>query len=157
MLAASFVLSVLASSASANEIDKDSESRLNDLVERIKSHPAQFVDELRSSEFAALAPVFNSTTLKKSPTAGEGLPLVFLHGMGDSCFNNGMASLTEDAGNYKGVYSVCIPTGETRLEDTINGNNSSPSLLLVESHPPLPLPLAVRLPLEHGCQCRCLC
>jgi hypothetical protein len=122
---ASFLFSLLTSSASANEIDNDSELRLNQLVERIKLNPAKFVDELSSSEFAALAPVFNATaSLKKSPTAGEGLPLVFLHGMGDSCFNNGMASLTEDAGNYKGVYSVCIPTGDTRLEDTINGKFS---------------------------------
>lgn len=60
---------------------------------------------------------------KKSMRSVEGqtLPLVFLHGMGDSCFNSGMDSITKESGDYLGVYSVCIPTGETRLEDTING------------------------------------
>jgi len=41
--------------------------------------------------------------------------------MGDSCFNEGMKSLTEASGKYLGVYSVCIPTGDTRVEDTLNG------------------------------------
>jgi hypothetical protein len=121
MLAA-VLFSLLSSSSFANETEV--EDRLQSLVTRIKSNPEQFVKELQSSEFAAMAPVLNTTKNKVSPTAGEGLPLVFLHGMGDSCFNNGMASLTEDAGNYKGVYSVCIPTGDTRLEDTINGKLS---------------------------------
>jgi hypothetical protein len=120
MLAA-VLFSLLSSSSFAN--DTDGEDCLHDLMTRIKLNPEKFVNELQSSEFAAMAPIFNTTSAKSkvSPKAGEGLPLVFLHGMGDSCFNNGMASLTEDAGIYKDVYSVCIPTGDTRLEDTING------------------------------------
>ena len=44
-----------------------------------------------------------------------------MHGMGDSCFNRGMESITEESGAYLNVYSTCIPTGDTRGEDTMNG------------------------------------
>lgn len=50
------------------------------------------------------------------------IPVVFAHGMGDSCFNDGMinignhtSSLLDDA------YVTCIPTGDTKTEDTKNG------------------------------------
>jgi palmitoyl-protein thioesterase len=58
------------------------------------------------------------------------LPVVFAHGMGDSCFNSGMQHvaqlasewLSEDFGpDRSNVYSVCIPTGATQAEDTKNG------------------------------------
>merc|ERR1719326_2131550 len=49
------------------------------------------------------------------------LPLVFMHGMGDSCFNSGMKSITKSAGEHMNVYSVCIPTGNGRVSDTMNG------------------------------------
>eukprot|EP01060_Flectonema_neradi_P037826 TRINITY_DN773_c0_g1_i1.p1 TRINITY_DN773_c0_g1~~TRINITY_DN773_c0_g1_i1.p1 ORF type:complete len:308 (+),score=82.15 TRINITY_DN773_c0_g1_i1:74-997(+) len=49
------------------------------------------------------------------------LPTVLMHGMGDSCFNKGMKSITEAVGNNLGSYSVCIPTGDTHAKDTDNG------------------------------------
>lgn len=49
------------------------------------------------------------------------LPTVFLHGMGDSCFNSGMKDITEKTGQHLGSYSVCIPTGATADADTMNG------------------------------------
>jgi palmitoyl-protein thioesterase len=49
------------------------------------------------------------------------LPTVFLHGMGDSCFNPGMNKITELAGKHLGSYSVCIPTGTDLDSDTNNG------------------------------------
>lgn len=98
------------------------EHKLNALKERVRANPTEFAEELRNSEFAQLAPEFKGSQKKKSVSSSDNtLPLVFLHGMGDSCFNNGMKSITEDAGEYLGVYSVCIPTGDTRGEDTING------------------------------------
>jgi len=63
----------------------------------------------------------------KNPQVSEGvkgkitLPLVFMHGMGDSCFNSGMKQITELAGQHMNVYSVCIPTGKRRTSDTMNG------------------------------------
>ena len=32
-----------------------------------------------------------------------------------------MESITEESGDYMGVYSVCIPTGDDKQEDTLNG------------------------------------
>uniref|UniRef100_A0A7S3L749 Palmitoyl-protein thioesterase 1 n=1 Tax=Amphora coffeiformis TaxID=265554 RepID=A0A7S3L749_9STRA len=50
------------------------------------------------------------------------LPVVFAHGMGDSCFNSGMQHITAHASNLLGgVYATCIPTGKTQAEDTKNG------------------------------------
>lgn len=49
------------------------------------------------------------------------LPTVFMHGMGDSCFNPGMKQITEMTGEHTGSYSVCIPTGSDLSSDTNNG------------------------------------
>lgn len=50
------------------------------------------------------------------------LPVVFAHGMGDSCFNSGMKHITAHASTLLGgVYSTCIATGKTQTEDTKNG------------------------------------
>jgi len=50
------------------------------------------------------------------------LPVVLAHGMGDSCFNGGMQSITKQTSDLLGgVYTVCIPTGKNQREDTING------------------------------------
>jgi len=51
----------------------------------------------------------------------QSLPVVLAHGMGDSCFNGGMQHITKTIGEWLDVYSVCIPTGETKGEDTKNG------------------------------------
>lgn len=50
------------------------------------------------------------------------LPVVLAHGMGDSCFNEGMQHLTQHVSQLLGgVYTVCIPTGKNQQEDTKNG------------------------------------
>lgn len=50
------------------------------------------------------------------------LPVVFAHGMGDSCFNSGMIHITQRASSLLGdVYATCIPTGKDQSEDTKNG------------------------------------
>ena len=56
-----------------------------------------------------------------STTRDYSLPTVFAHGMGDSCFNPGMESITKAVGNFTGTYSICIPTGATQGKDTSNG------------------------------------
>jgi palmitoyl-protein thioesterase len=48
-------------------------------------------------------------------------PTVFMHGMGDSCFNEGMQHITKMTGDHLGSYSVCIPTGPTLASDSNNG------------------------------------
>lgn len=54
--------------------------------------------------------------------SSDGIPVVMAHGMGDSCFNSGMQSLTKYASQLLGgVYGTCIPTGDRLHEDTMNG------------------------------------
>merc|ERR1711988_1710773 len=53
--------------------------------------------------------------------ANNTFPTVLAHGLGDSCFNGGMKEITKDVGTHIGTYSVCVPTGDTWLSDTING------------------------------------
>ena len=89
------------------------------LLERAASEPEAVADELRA---------FSASTIMQplKPAAGykaanSSLPLVVAHGMGDSCFNRGMESITEKSGEHLGVYSTCIPTGDSRIADTLNG------------------------------------
>ena len=49
------------------------------------------------------------------------LPVVFAHGMGDSCFNGGMQHITDHVSSLLNCYATCIPTGKTQSEDTSNG------------------------------------
>lgn len=54
--------------------------------------------------------------------AASDLPVVFAHGMGDSCFNSGMQHIGEHTSQLLGgVYVTCVPTGDTQSEDTTNG------------------------------------
>eukprot|EP01060_Flectonema_neradi_P020053 TRINITY_DN2757_c0_g1_i1.p1 TRINITY_DN2757_c0_g1~~TRINITY_DN2757_c0_g1_i1.p1 ORF type:complete len:311 (+),score=91.19 TRINITY_DN2757_c0_g1_i1:62-994(+) len=56
----------------------------------------------------------------RAPDAGK-LPTVTAHGMGDSCFNAGMKSITEAIGNATGSYANCVATGKDDFIDTVNG------------------------------------
>ena len=50
------------------------------------------------------------------------LPVVFAHGMGDSCFNSGMINIGDHTSELLGgTYVTCIPTGDTQSQDTTNG------------------------------------
>jgi len=55
-------------------------------------------------------------------TGGGGTPVVMAHGMGDSCFNDGMKGITKHISTLLGGnYATCIPTGDSQQEDTNNG------------------------------------
>ncbi len=149
------LLSLVAASSAVAYGSKD--FTIEDLIEQINKDPITFAENLHNSEFAAISPSFdaNSAERKKSSkpyTGTNTLPLVFLHGMGDSCFNNGMESITKESGEYLGVYSVCIPTGDSRLEDTINGMLQYESIMLY-----MLIMCNYRFSSEHGRQCRCVC
>jgi palmitoyl-protein thioesterase len=60
---------------------------------------------------------------RQQPAPGKKqLPVVFAHGMGDSCFNDGMRRIAQHASRLLGgAYAVCIPTADTQAEDTRNG------------------------------------
>merc|ERR1712078_147681 len=69
------------------------------------------------TEFSAIAPVIGESGRQ----GNSSLPTVFMHGMGDSCFNPGMKSITAAVGKHVGTYAVCIPTGADQASDTNNG------------------------------------
>jgi len=49
-------------------------------------------------------------------------PVVFAHGMGDSCFNRGMQNIVQHTSQLlNNVYTLCIPTGDNQSDDTRNG------------------------------------
>ena len=93
--------------------------KLHALHRRAHEDPEPLARELAASPLAAIAPTFGAA--ERSPHTNGTLPIVTAHGMGDSCFNPGMKSITRYAGKYLGVYSVCIPTGGNFIQDTING------------------------------------
>eukprot|EP00462_Mataza_sp_D1_P002908 CAMPEP_0175100396 /NCGR_PEP_ID=MMETSP0086_2-20121207/7082_1 /TAXON_ID=136419 /ORGANISM="Unknown Unknown, Strain D1" /LENGTH=335 /DNA_ID=CAMNT_0016374539 /DNA_START=139 /DNA_END=1148 /DNA_ORIENTATION=- len=93
---------------------------------RAELEPEKLAHELRTSPIAQLAPAgdkfgVSSSPPPAAPAAADAVPIVITHGMGDSCFNPGMKQITQAAGQYKGVYSVCVPGGDTQMADTISG------------------------------------
>ena len=55
------------------------------------------------------------------PVRPSKYPTVTAHGMGDSCFNEGMGRITELIGNLTAQYAKCVPTGANQRADTDNG------------------------------------
>lgn len=53
--------------------------------------------------------------------AGQGRPMVVAHGMGDSCFNGGMKSITKALAGRVAQPAFCVPTGAHWASDTANG------------------------------------
>jgi len=101
-----------------NDDDALAKRLIDDLVAKSKADPAGFANELRSSPYAAVVDWPGALTLGGGSSS---LPLVFAHGMGDSCFNAGMKQITADSGKHLNVYSICVPTGNNTISDTING------------------------------------
>jgi len=93
---------------------------LASLIERATTEPDLVARELRAfgAESNTIAPTF---AMPAPGPNNASLPIVVAHGMGDSCFNPGMKSITKAAGERLGVYSTCIPTGGSQPIDTING------------------------------------
>lgn len=55
------------------------------------------------------------------PSNRKVAPVVFAHGMGDSCFNPGMQSITESTAKHMNTYGTCIGDGNDQASDTIGG------------------------------------
>merc|ERR1711968_4747 len=95
---------------------------IHQLLHLERTDPATLAEEIRNSPYAAIAPVMDEAALAALPVSStNGIPTVVAHGMGDSCFNPGMKSITQAIGQKTGAYSVCVPTGKTQMTDTING------------------------------------
>ena len=60
--------------------------------------------------------------LNDNNTSPHQLPVVLAHGMGDSCFNEGMQHVVTLIQSWlNNTYVVCIPTGNNKAQDTKNG------------------------------------
>ena len=111
------------------------------LFDLIDSNPKKFSDDLRAFskdvgfvvqpqdaiEFPVLQSNESTSTVQRILNNGNilsktVLPSVLAHGMGDSCFNEGMQSITKRLSQLtNNQYATCIPTGDTQHDDTING------------------------------------
>ena len=79
---------------------------LTKLATMCHEDPEGLVEELVASPIAAIAQEVEVPAVRRTLAATDNLPIVAAHGMGDSCFNSGMKSVTEAAGAEMGVYSV---------------------------------------------------
>jgi len=108
----SFLL--LAAVAAADEVPPN----LQAFMDLAKNDPEAAVEEIKASPLAAIV-----REVEEPEEVGDGtaLPTVVGHGMGDSCFNPGMQSITRAIGKRTGSYARCIPTAGNFLTDTIDG------------------------------------
>lgn len=116
--------------AECNDEQRDHHAHLCDMLGRVRDEPDELAAELQA--FAREAGILVDPVLESLEDISEAerlleedddkVPVVLAHGMGDSCFNTGMQSLTKYASQLLGgAYGTCIPTGDTQSEDTING------------------------------------
>ena len=113
---------------------------LASLLRRVQAGDgAAVAAELRADPHAELAPLVarNSTSTSTGGGRQAAYPVVAASGMGDSCFNAGMQSIAELAGEHLGVYSACVPTGDNVITDTLNS-------FLMSAPPPSPFHLPAR-------------
>jgi palmitoyl-protein thioesterase len=59
--------------------------------------------------------------LQRKLRGSKNNPTVLSHGMGDSCYNSGMQSITNRVESLTHQYATCVPTGDNLHEDTLNG------------------------------------
>jgi palmitoyl-protein thioesterase len=130
MIRALIIFAAVASGQSTDLTGLRGVEGLLELVKMSEDAPealAQLIGEI--PELRAVVPTFSESAGEKAADAGSSdseFPFVLAHGMGDSCFNPGMKSITNAVGKHAGsflkpAYSTCIPTGDTQAKDTNNG------------------------------------
>jgi len=120
IIRAAFVASVAAFELDVNHLSEVHAvaPKLASMMKRAVVDGEALANELAASPIAQMAPEIGQSTPKEGV---DTLPIVVTHGMGDSCFNPGMKSITAAAGTHKGVYSVCVPGGDNKISDTLSG------------------------------------
>jgi hypothetical protein len=111
------IVSILLATVSAIS-DSDAINALLEFQEFAQTNPVQAAHMLANSHLSAKVPMLSFSDVPHAPTQAGRLPIVFAHGMGDSCFNGGMQDITNQTGAHQGVYAVCIPTGANQMEGT---------------------------------------
>jgi palmitoyl-protein thioesterase len=109
----------LALLAVAVQAESELPSSLQLLLDLVTDSPDDAAKLIAESPVAAIAPVIGEP--QTASNDGEYLPTVVAHGMGDSCFNAGMKSITKGIGQKTAQYSTCIGTAGNRITDTIDG------------------------------------
>jgi palmitoyl-protein thioesterase len=92
---------------------------LKNLVELAEASPEEVMEHIKQSPLSAIVKEIEVDTHEGAPNSA--LPTVLGHGMGDSCFNPGMASIGSAISKRTGSYAKCIPTGGNIITDTVNG------------------------------------
>jgi palmitoyl-protein thioesterase len=113
-----------------NEQLRETHSVLCAMLDTLEIDPEGLAKDLRdfARGFGLLVgenwefPVHSANNLLSLSQQEQQLPVVFAHGMGDSCFNDGMVRIgNHTSGLLNNVYVTCIPTGDNQAEDTTNG------------------------------------
>jgi len=91
-----------------------------------EDEPQALMELIQASGLSTMVPTFSENAGEAASELASDLPFVLGHGMGDSCFNPGMKSITAAVGKHarsilKPAYSTCIPTGDTQASDSNNG------------------------------------
>jgi len=98
------------------------EEGLKEVLKMAEEAPEALMELITASGLSTIVPTFSENAGEATTTSEvSDLPFVLGHGMGDSCFNPGMKSITTAVGKHAGVYSTCIPTGDTQASDSNNG------------------------------------
>jgi palmitoyl-protein thioesterase len=92
---------------------------LKELTNLAQTSPEELLKHIKESPLSVKLQEMPVGTV--SAAAGTALPTVTAHGMGDSCWEPGFASVTRAVAKRTGSYAKCIPTGNNILSDTING------------------------------------
>jgi palmitoyl-protein thioesterase len=92
---------------------------LQALVDLATNSPEEAAKLIAESPLAAIASEIAAP--QDAANADEYIPTVVAHGMGDSCFNRGMKSITKGVGTKTGQYSTCIGTAGNWIADTVDG------------------------------------
>ncbi|GMH65302.1 hypothetical protein TrST_g9549 [Triparma strigata] len=121
-LAALALLPLASAYHTCSDEERNMVPKICGILDQANDAPEKLADALMNSPISAVAKEMEipaARVLKEGES--KALPIVVAHGMGDSCFNSGMKSITKAAGAKVGAYSTCIPTGDSRIKDTING------------------------------------
>lgn len=122
MMMKPLILFFLANAVMSSTVPDNIPQSFKDLLILKESNPELLAKYIAESPLAVIQKDFVVDDGEPvSDVVSGALPIVVAHGMGDSCFNSGMKSITKAAGSRVGTYSVCIPTGDGWLSDTING------------------------------------
>mmetsp|Transcript_15509 Transcript_15509/g.25873 ORF Transcript_15509/g.25873 Transcript_15509/m.25873 type:complete len:369 (-) Transcript_15509:61-1167(-) len=132
VLLAFFLLPLALALRACDEDERLSHPVLCSKVEQVLHNPQEVSSELHAwakqhnllvgSELTPAIGLVQKRRLGASSSSSGGIPVVMAHGMGDSCFNDGMQHVVQHISDLLGgVYSTCVPTGDNHQEDTSSG------------------------------------